>query len=719
MEDALREAEDGDFSPVVDALQNWYSESDLRRTGVCEAIARHPKEGLRAGCVLLSSGYITSDADMTGLLFPVVCEDAMEKNEESRAAVRKFIERSSTKDCCLRKAAEWMRSSGKLDNRFVANALVDVLWRLGTPEELSEMTKVAEESAAGGSPEAMGRLSRMYMNGKGFRKNLDKAEEWAKKAAEANLVWANSDLKVIERMKAERAKSEASVFQARDEASKSAIRFYNKVLKSSDDRHDLDGLTKVIEYYAEAGNPSAMIRISKAYGNGIGVEKDEARSQMWARKAVESITDGFDDAEGRLALAKICTGMSDGRETAMSLVSNLDKKAYGKDLYEIAVKLSYEDGDLPAVLKKMRLYESGAILTNALSASSKGYLLTSLFETYLGLPSTYRDVVARAKDPKSLLAEDCQVLINAKAAFSEDILINSKVVSKTLNRMLEESRDARIIDDDDYVGLFSSLKIQDGGYYAVHEGIKEMMAAFDRVCKSNDINYMISCGTLLGAYRHKGFVPWDDDADFYILRDDFEKLKGVLETGSPFRLSSKVYMEEPHKVSYYNHLHLKSSTSPMFLDLMILDYVESADEEGFKKYSRYVSNFRAAMDRLTEEDLKKGKDPSRDARILDAFEKYKGSFKDDMNGDRKTAVALTLDNPGIGRKRKIFYYDDLFPTVDLEFEDITLPAPRNCMKVLVNLYSEPMKFPGDLLLRSHVQHEGYDLEEVRRCLSGW
>lgn len=52
----------------------------------------------------------------------------------------------------------------------------------------------------------------------------------------------------------------------------------------------------------------------------------------------------------------------------------------------------------------------------------------------------------------------------------------------------------------------------------------DILTTIDKFCRENNIKYSLGCGSMLGAARHKGYIPWDDDIDIYLLREEYEKL---------------------------------------------------------------------------------------------------------------------------------------------------------------------------------------------------
>ncbi len=61
----------------------------------------------------------------------------------------------------------------------------------------------------------------------------------------------------------------------------------------------------------------------------------------------------------------------------------------------------------------------------------------------------------------------------------------------------------------------------------VHEANLKMLSEIDRICRKYKIKYALDSGTLLGAVRHQGFIPWDDDADVMFTRSNYEMFAKV------------------------------------------------------------------------------------------------------------------------------------------------------------------------------------------------
>ncbi len=78
-----------------------------------------------------------------------------------------------------------------------------------------------------------------------------------------------------------------------------------------------------------------------------------------------------------------------------------------------------------------------------------------------------------------------------------------------------------------------------------------MLKIIDHICEKHNISYWLEAGTLLGAVRHKGFIPWDDDLDISMFRDDLEKFRRVAQDELPENMMMQAEM--PSDQDYKSH----------------------------------------------------------------------------------------------------------------------------------------------------------------------
>ena len=129
----------------------------------------------------------------------------------------------------------------------------------------------------------------------------------------------------------------------------------------------------------------------------------------------------------------------------------------------------------------------------------------------------------------------------------------------------------------------------------IHQALIGLLDEFDRICREHNLNYSLSYGTLLGAVRHKGFIPWDDDADVNMPRPDYEKFLELAKNGalgehfciSKDRGKGTYYsftklMDKRYPIHCPNHIEVKY----LFLDIFPVDGVADDVKEREKQFKQ-------------------------------------------------------------------------------------------------------------------------------------
>lgn len=136
----------------------------------------------------------------------------------------------------------------------------------------------------------------------------------------------------------------------------------------------------------------------------------------------------------------------------------------------------------------------------------------------------------------------------------------------------------------------------------LHRTLVEILDYVVSVCNENKLNYFLVYGTALGAYRHKGFIPWDDDLDIGMPREDYQTFLRIMEKkkNENFSIqnedSEKNWYLQFSKVRKKGTLFIESIAEDMYenngiyIDIFPLDYVKDANNQSYNRH-RILINY--------------------------------------------------------------------------------------------------------------------------------
>ena len=219
----------------------------------------------------------------------------------------------------------------------------------------------------------------------------------------------------------------------------------------------------------------------------------------------------------------------------------------------------------------------------------------------------------------------------------------------------------------------------------------DMLIEFDAICKKHQLQYWLDSGTLLGAVRHQGFIPWDDDIDLSMPIEDYNKFLKIAQN----ELSNDIFFQtsKTDKNFKFNYIKLRSNKASIvelhekdkqinyhqgvFVDIFPMLTIENT-EKNKKLYDSTLKNIRdvSAVSLHTPD----GKDDpvKRDYLTASLKEKHQGWEVDKgkvIYGGEMADVAAWFD------------IEKVFPLTTMEFEGLSFPIPNNPSHYLDSIYS--------------------------------
>jgi lipopolysaccharide cholinephosphotransferase len=234
----------------------------------------------------------------------------------------------------------------------------------------------------------------------------------------------------------------------------------------------------------------------------------------------------------------------------------------------------------------------------------------------------------------------------------------------------------------------------------------EILAEVDRICKKYNLTYFLDGGTLLGAVRHEGFIPWDDDIDVAMPRADYEQFLGIC----AFELSDDFYITTPKSKCYHylfakiekkNTLFLTSELlwnykklgykRGIYVDIFPLDNIKSKAFFNLRKIIiRGLTAFIAGKLNICNESRRIRAKVKRAAAFFCSFTLLKAhrEFICKRDNKKKNCKYFTSFGSQYNAKRTLFLKEELLPVSHVLFEGKHYPAPKNPDYFLRTKYGE-------------------------------
>lgn len=236
----------------------------------------------------------------------------------------------------------------------------------------------------------------------------------------------------------------------------------------------------------------------------------------------------------------------------------------------------------------------------------------------------------------------------------------------------------------------------------------DLLLKFDAICTRHNLKYFLGGGTLLGAVRHRGFIPWDDDVDVFMPRDDYEKL---LRLGTEFKFPYFLQTPYTDSESCYSVAYIRNCNTTLIfppfrysafnmgqpIDVFPLDRVSERDvREKFDKIKNLTRELGTCMRRgnpyLSEADRKRvaelsGRDP------LEIYEEVQriAAGHNHEETEYLGLIAWTGYDWTMPLTKASWYSD----TVYLDFESFKFPAPAGYEDCLTTWYGDWRSFPPE------------------------